>query len=389
TFTYLIGPQKGERAGFDAGRISIGRAPNNMLCLGDGARRVSSHHAEIIRRGDEYVLHDLGSTNGTMINGRRIVVSELEHEDLIEFGAGGPLLRFEVEREANEDHRDGNEPGWDGPFTDVAPADPAISRRAGSLKNNAALLAALVVAMLIGGVGGIVASSRLRASDPDALNFAEVAEANSPAVVFIRTEFELLDSNGQVTTTDARTGSGFIVSERGLIVTNRHVIRDWEYAPSLPGLRGRTTKIEVILPNHKLDDPVPAEVYKLGPDTSVDVAILKIDLPVTRSVLGIEPDINKTSQGDEVVVIGYPLGLALLQETKDSTVAPSLSPGVVSRVGRDFIQLNLRAYHGNSGGPALNRRGEVIGILTANLSGAQDISLCTPISAALALLKDD
>src|SRR6185369_3108250 len=97
TFTYLITSKKGGRAEFDARRISIGRAPDNMLCLGEDARRVSSHHAEIMRRGDQYLLRDLGSTNGTMINGRRVVVSELAHDDLIEFGAGGPLLRFGVD----------------------------------------------------------------------------------------------------------------------------------------------------------------------------------------------------------------------------------------------------------------------------------------------------
>jgi S1-C subfamily serine protease len=106
-------------------------------------------------------------------------------------------------------------------------------------------------------------------------------------------------------------------------------------------------------------------------------------------VHGIEPDLSHTNQGDEVVVIGYPLGLDLLQMTNDSRIYPSLSTGVVSRVGQDFIQLNLRAYHGNSGGPVLNRRGEVIGILTGNVGSAQDIALCTPISAALPLLKDE
>src|SRR5947209_7878254 len=99
TFTRVIGSQKGEHKKFDADRISVGRAADNMLCLGESARRVSSHHAEIIQRGDAYVLRDLGSTNGTMINGRRVVASELSPHDLIEFGAGGPLLRFGVERD--------------------------------------------------------------------------------------------------------------------------------------------------------------------------------------------------------------------------------------------------------------------------------------------------
>ncbi|MEK6321721.1 MAG: trypsin-like peptidase domain-containing protein [Acidobacteriota bacterium] len=384
TFTHLIGPQKGESLDFDAARISVGRAPDNMLSLGDGARRVSSHHAEVIERAGQYLLRDLGSTNGTLINGRRVVVSELEHDDLIEFGAGGPLLRFGI----LSDTKDGqNQRAHD--RVSPAHAPEARGHRAvAALKSNATLIAALAAAMLLGGVGGIVASSRLRGSDPESMSFAEVFEVNGPAVVFIRTEFELLDSSGQVTTTEARTGSGFIISESGLIVTNRHLIRDWEYN-SPAGTTGRITKIEAILPHHKLENAVPAEVYKLGPDNTVDVAILRISSPGLPLVHGIQPNIGDTNQGDEVVVIGYPLGLDLLERTNDTRIDPSLSNGIVSRVGHDFIQLNLRAYHGNSGGPVLNLKGKVIGILTGNVRSMQDIALCTPISAALALVKTE
>jgi serine protease Do len=384
-FAYLIGPQKGELLKFDAGRISVGRSPDNMLCFGDGARRVSSHHAEVIQRGDQYVLRDLGSTNGTMVNGRRVIATEIHHDDLIEFGAGGPLLRFGVEHDTKR-HPYRRE--HDRVPSAAAAANEAIPHRSVTgVKNNATLIVALVSAMLLGGLSGIVASSRFRASDPETMSVAEVAELNSPAVVLIRTEFELLDSSGQVITTEARTGSGFIVSESGLIVTNRHLVRDWEY--SRPGTTGRITKIQAILPHQKLEDAVPAEVFKLGPVNSADVAILKISSPGRALVHGIEPDMSNINQGDEVVVIGYPLGLDLLEETHDSRMYPSLSTGIVSRVGHDFIQLSLRAYHGNSGGPVLNRKGKVIGILTANVGSAPDIALCTPISAALMLVKDE
>jgi serine protease Do len=393
TFTYLIGPLKGERTDFDDARISIGRAPDNLLCLGDGARRVSSHHAEVIRRAGQYVLRDLGSTNGTMINGRRVVVSELRHDDLIEFGAGGPLLRFEIERDPKRDQLETASeqlPASVGDLLAASAPDRAIRHRAVSVsRNNLILIAALVAAMLLGGIGGIVASSRLRASDPETMSFAEVAQLNSPAVVFIRTEFELLDSSGQVTTTEARTGSGFVVSDSGLIVTNRHLVRDWEYNTLPTGTTGRLTRIEAILPHQKSQDAVTAVVYKLGADSSIDVAVLKIDSPNLSVVHGVDADASHTNQGDEVVVIGYPLGLDMLKTTNDVTVDPSLSTGVVSRVGHDFIQLSLRAYHGNSGGPVLNRRGEVIGILTGHLGSAQDIALCIPISAVLALVKDE
>ena len=387
TFTYLIGPQKGERTKFDTERITAGRAPDNMLCLGDGARRVSSHHAEVIRRGNQYLLRDLGSTNGTMINGRRVMVSELSADDLVEFGAGGPLLRFGIEH-PEEDQLETI--GSTGHKRDVPAGRKAASHRpAARLNSNATFIAALTVAMLLGGIAGIIASSRLRAADPESMSLAEIAEVNTPAVVLIRTEFELLDPGGQVIKAEARTGSGFMLAESGLIVTNRHVIRDWEYNAPPAGSTGRILRIEAILPHHTLEDAVPAEVYKLGPDSTVDVAILRINPANSRLVHGVEPDLSHTNPGDEVVVIGYPLGLELLQWTRDSTADPSLSTGSVSRVGHDFIQLNLRAYHGNSGGPVLNRKGEVIGILTANFASAQDIALCTPISAALALVKEE
>ena len=143
------------------------------------------------------------------------------------------------------------------------------------------------------------------------------------------------------------------------------------------------------MPHQKSGDEIPAEIYKLGASSATDVAILRINSSGAAPVRGFEPDIDHTNQGDEVVVIGYPLGLDLLHKTNDVTVDPSVSSGIVSRVGHDYIQLNLRAYRGNSGGPVLNRKGEVIGILTAKLGDAQDITLCTPIGAALALISSE
>ena len=392
TFTHLIGPKKGERVQFDSERISIGRAPNNMLCLGDGARRVSSHHAEITQQGDQFVLRDLGSTNGTIINGRRVVVSELSHDDLIEFGAGGPLVRFGIENSDREDHIDtiisNKLPQIQQNSSGLMPRAAVNNHHSAILKKNASLIAALVAAMMLGGIGGIVASSRLRSTYPESLSYAEIAEQTIPAVVLIRTEFELVDSAGQVVSTEARVGTGFVMSENGIVITNRHVIFDWEYNSTPPGTTGRITKIDVILSRHTFEDAAPADVQRLGPDKSIDVAVLKINAP-TGPAVRVDPETSRTNPGDEVVVIGYPLGLDLLHWTKDTTADPSLSTGTVSRVGHDFIQLNLRAYHGNSGGPVLNKKGEVIGILTANFSNAQDIALCTPISVAVALAKDD
>jgi S1-C subfamily serine protease len=101
-------------------------------------------------------------------------------------------------------------------------------------------------------------------------------------------------------------------------------------------------------------------------------------------VEGLEPHLEGITQGEEVAVIGYPLGLDLLEDR----IETSLTTGVVGRVNQNLIQLNLRAYRGNSGGPALNSRGRVIGILTSNVASAEDIAFCTPIEFASNLVRD-
>jgi S1-C subfamily serine protease len=386
-FNYLTGSRKGACDLFEGDRVTIGRAPDNMLAFPEAERRVSAHHAEIRRNGSLYILRDLGSTNGTMINGRRVTISELHHDDLVEFGAGGPQVRFGIEND-----------------TVVAPTEevmlpdslmasiktaPLIESAASSgsarraRTNNTWLILSVVAAMVIGAIAGVVLSARM--VDRRA-GFANVAERNSPAVVFIRVEFALIDANGRTSVTDARSGSGFVVSSSGLIITNRHLIHDWEYNEPPPGVSGKTTRIEVIFPGRRVEEAIPATLHKLSADKEIDVAILRINPPPGMTkVEGLEPDLEGINQGEDVAVIGYPLGLDLLEDR----IETSLSTGVVSRVNQNLIQINLRAYRGNSGGPALNRRGRVIGILTSNVASAQDITFCTPIGLAYDLIKDE
>ncbi len=65
-------------------RITVGRLPDNILRLEDKA--ISSHHAELILKGGDYLLRDLNSTNGTRVNGQRIIESRLCHGDMVSFG---------------------------------------------------------------------------------------------------------------------------------------------------------------------------------------------------------------------------------------------------------------------------------------------------------------
>ncbi|HJQ71138.1 MAG TPA: FHA domain-containing protein, partial [Blastocatellia bacterium] len=164
TFTHQIGPRKGEVDRFEADTVRVGRAPDNTLAFSGAARRVSAHHAEIKRKGDHYILHDLGSTNGTMINGRRVITTELRSGDLIEFGAGGPLVRFGVEDDsqggaadrAGRDKRGKDQDDFVHPSTVERIVDRAVRTRTSNLR----LIIAIAIAMAIGAAVGIALSLR-------------------------------------------------------------------------------------------------------------------------------------------------------------------------------------------------------------------------------------
>lgn len=159
------------------------------------------------------------------------------------------------------------------------------------------------------------------------------------------------------------TGSGFIVSSDGLILTNAHVIN-------------KADKVTVTLKDGRA---FAGKV--IGSDTLTDVAVVKIDsedLPIVT--LG---DSNQLKIGEWAIAIGNPLGL-------DSTV----TTGIISATGRNsnqigvsdrrvnFIQTDAAINPGNSGGPLLNSQGQVIGINTAIIQNAQGIGFAIPINQA-------
>lgn len=159
------------------------------------------------------------------------------------------------------------------------------------------------------------------------------------------------------------TGSGFIISNDGQILTNAHVVA------------GADT-VEVTLKDGR---SFTGQV--LGTDSVTDVAVVKIeanDLPT--AVVG---DSEQLQPGEWAIAIGNPLGL-------DNTV----TVGIISGTGRsgsqvgvpdkrvNFIQTDAAINPGNSGGPLLNQRGEVIGMNTAIIQGAQGLGFAIPINRA-------
>jgi S1-C subfamily serine protease len=196
---------------------------------------------------------------------------------------------------------------------------------------------------------------------------SKIYQTASPAVVFISaTSINPYRAPDRV---EHIVGSGFVIDGEGLALTNSHVVF---------GRQSLTVR---------LWDGTTLPARLLGADPLSDIAVLQIPKPEDGK-LPVLPlgDSNSVRVGEDVLALGNPLGLD-----------QSLTRGIVSAVNRilpptffslqePFIQVDTPINHGNSGGPLLNRCGEVIGITTAIISDAQNIGLVIPINLAKAVL---
>jgi serine protease Do len=158
-------------------------------------------------------------------------------------------------------------------------------------------------------------------------------------------------------------GSGFILDERGYILTNNHVIE----------------KAERIVAT--LTDGRVLEGKLAGACRTTDIAVIKVDgNELTSAELG---DSDNLKVGQRVFAIGNPFGLAG-GPTVTSGVISALNRTIHSQKGvfRDLVQTDAAINPGNSGGPLINAKGEVIAISTAIIPYAQGIGFAIPINAA-------
>ncbi len=218
------------------------------------------------------------------------------------------------------------------------------------------------------------AASSVAAQDkPCSETTSAIFDRVSPAVVFIDgtsiNPYRMTDRVQHI------VGSGFLINAEGAILTNSHVAL------------GRQTLMVT------LDDGTTVPARLVAADPIFDIAVLQIPKPSKGSLPSLTlGDSDAVKVGDDILAIGNPLGLN-----------QTLTHGIVSAVNRvlpvtffsqmePMIQVDSPINHGNSGGPVINRCGEVIGMATAIVPDAQGIGLAIPVNlikqALPALAKD-
>lgn len=175
-------------------------------------------------------------------------------------------------------------------------------------------------------------------------------------------------------------GSGFIVSNDGLIVTNRHVVEDEAAHYSVLLTDGTSYQVEV-----------------LARDPQLDIAILKINEPLTAALTHLSfGDSTSLRLGQPVIAIGN--ALAEFRNSVSVGVVSGLSRSIMASDGRghseqldEVIQTDAAINPGNSGGPLLNLKGEVVGVNVATSRGADNIAFALPahvVRAVVASVKE-
>jgi S1-C subfamily serine protease len=405
----LDGALAGRVAHFDKAVVVVGRQSGTDLRFdAEKDLEVSGRHAEIHLIQGRYALHDLNSTNGTIVNGTQLPSGgtiEIKRGDRIRFGAAGPEIEFLPT---------GSQPaGVKPPSTEVRIA-AAVQQQTAGLKR---LMVAGLALVVLG--GGAAFFYNYRQSQQRTAELERIARANDSLrielqgalaksgdttlmsemrqrVASLRSRLDAATSDAErakirgementermlrrfvqmdlptifarnaqavaitVSEFDGRSyaGSAFGITTDGALVTNKHNVIH-------PETGRRATRIAVKYTDTR--DWLPARIVSVSEVEGEDLAIIQMEREGQYpAVEGVSRGDGQSSEGVTVAIIGYPAGMNTPMEGagNDFLAKSTLSSGTVSKKTSGVLQIDSYATHGSSGSPVFSAQGRVIGVV--------------------------
>ncbi len=328
-FVHLSGSKRGKTDSFINQKISIGTDSSCNLRFEQSIdKSTSTFHAEICLEKCDYILKDLDSSRGTLVNNRLVKEVVLHDGDLIEYGEDGPRVRFRIKTEEGDVCK---------PFREILADSMDLARepyRGRRLTTAMAffksllieaftqsslgfkLISFFILLVILCGIGTLfyvgyskitTTTKRLEILEFERTIAEKIIRNFSKGVCLIQGSFSLIDKTGEPLTirrngrllTNDYTGTGFLVSKDGKILTNRHIAEPWwgkqEYFISIEqGLKPRFEEFRAFFPN--VEKSFPLKVEKVSEDSDVallsfnpeghDIPILELDLSGTDAIEG-------------------------------------------------------------------------------------------------------
>ncbi len=443
-FVHLSGSKRGKTESFTDSKIGIGTDSSSNLrfnLLTD--KNTSPLHAEINLKECDYILKDLDSSKGTFVNNRVIKEVVIHDGDLIEFGDNGPRIRFRIKAEEGDVCKPFREMLADS--MDLA-REPHKGRRlitaTSFLKNllteaftqssfRFKLVTLLIFFLTTVGTGTLFytiysslteTTKRVELLEFESAIGEKIIKDFSKGICLIQCSFSLVDevsgeplkawNSGRLLTNNL-TGTGFIISNSGKVLTNRHVVEPgWNqtanFIPTEPGLKPRIEVLRAFFPNVK--EPVLLKLEKIS--EVADVALLSFE-PEGMDISVLELDLSGMDaiEGEPVVLLGYPAGMNALFAKTDPDIAKEISKlpfleaaqelsnhhlikpistqGHISDVLNERIIYDALTTVGGSGGPLFNNKGKVIAINYGIFRGFSGANFGVPIKYAIELIEDE
>lgn len=452
---HLSGPLRGRTITHEAAVVEVGRDPACAESVDDP--KVAPRHARIEYVADECSFHLRRLGGPVFVNGNEVEEVILQDGDQLEFGVDGPVARFRIYVPQGAACKPVRRMLADaGEVAKVSGGIAATTTLTRDLLTQATLtlkvgfpvgVAGLV--LLVGWLGGWLGTrssmeevrtveqvtqaelERLRGEQKQQKEAIEkLAGANetvrriqrewSRGVCLIHGVFRLRNADGNWVVARGRpleveyTGSGFLASRAGHIVTNRHVALPWLDVDALaPLIEGGAwpefVHFTATFPGLKSLPIDPARTLRRQDD--LDVAVVMVDPEAVAAVpaLPMQSD-AEASDDSSAIVVGYPTGLSALIARADTAlverlqaqdasmteaidalaeadeISPLLTQGVVSEVRADKVTYDAVTTHGGSGGPVFAGNGKVIAVNHAILQNYTGANFGVPVRFAAELL---